>query len=730
MSAFSKWGMDVIDNGVGASLPDDFRRQRKELWEETALFIREMALLRADSQHSNIYLNSNGVVADQSLPMEAKALLNAIAGTESPGYNVLNGGERFDNFLDHPRRVGAGGTTTAAGRYQFVKATWDRTASAIGASDFSPKNQDRGAWWLAQQDYTKNTGRDLLADIQAGEFALIREGLSSTWEGLHKISDAQFAKAMQRGGASKVPEGLTFANYRKLQNEAVRQANASETARRQFATALSNDPMGHFSGTGQIGPLDLNNPGSFQQRAEDFQGVLEQYGNKGIVINKPLSKQEVTQISEVMKTGSTDEKMSVLASLSELGDFTEMALDQIKEGDGRTGYVAEMVSRGDIAAQEDAAKILEGLSIIEENPEQAKAMLDTRDTGGTLPLFNDLVGLSLLNLDGPTAAAVKDVSDALYLRRQVATGKTEFDQELYEQAVRDVLGGEIHEHNSVSIVLPIGVDEQMFEEFLVGIKPEDLTELSLSGAPPMFGNGEFVEPEWFEDEGRFIQLGRGEFGFVDVMGNKLADAEGNAYIMRIDRESIDDVIERQKVEEEQRRAEAAAGRRRPQRASSNSDGAVSPGSSSRRQNAPSGEPSEASAGSGGRRRRADESNQLLEQVRTMSVDEMEAFLEVNPIGTIPEPAKTELRNRLRSEKQKQLDGAVTSARAAEAEAQLIDRIPSMTVGQMQEFIKATDLNSLSKSTLELLRDTYEKKSKKKRDDEIEEAWRKHREGGS
>lgn len=138
--------------------------------------------------------------AASDLPQEAYALLGTIAGTEAPDYQTINGGEKFDDLSDHPRRKGAGGTSTAAGRYQFVQATWDRAAGANGFGDFSPENQDRGAWWLAQQDYKANTGRDLMGDLQAGKYSEIRAGLSSTWEGIHKLSDAEFAKRMESAG--------------------------------------------------------------------------------------------------------------------------------------------------------------------------------------------------------------------------------------------------------------------------------------------------------------------------------------------------------------------------------------------------------------------------------------------------------------------------------------------------------------------------------------------------
>lgn len=148
--------------------------------------------------------------AASGLPSEAYGLLGVIAGTESPGYNVINGGARFSGFGDHPRTKGAGGTSTAAGRYQFVKGTWDRVSKSLGLPDFSPISQDVAAWWLAQQDYKSRTGRDLTADINAGNYSAVRAGLADTWEGVKKLTDEQFAARMKGAGASPVQTGGKF----------------------------------------------------------------------------------------------------------------------------------------------------------------------------------------------------------------------------------------------------------------------------------------------------------------------------------------------------------------------------------------------------------------------------------------------------------------------------------------------------------------------------------------
>lgn len=117
-----------------------------------------------------------------------RRLLQAIAGGEATDYNVVYGGGRFTDFSDHPRKAvpitsgpNAGKTSSAAGLYQFLAPTWDETARELGLKDFSPESQDAAAWHLAAKTYERKTGRDLLADLQAGRTQDIAPALAGVW---------------------------------------------------------------------------------------------------------------------------------------------------------------------------------------------------------------------------------------------------------------------------------------------------------------------------------------------------------------------------------------------------------------------------------------------------------------------------------------------------------------------------------------------------------------------
>lgn len=125
---------------------------------------------------------------------EEHRLLDAIAGSESPGYDVMYGGSRFTSFDDHPRRYhpiatgpNAGRKSSAAGRSQFLASTWDSVAPAAGLKDFSPRSQDLAAIWLARDVYRRRTGRSLTEDLMDAtpeNLLSIASTLSGTWTSL------------------------------------------------------------------------------------------------------------------------------------------------------------------------------------------------------------------------------------------------------------------------------------------------------------------------------------------------------------------------------------------------------------------------------------------------------------------------------------------------------------------------------------------------------------------
>lgn len=162
-------------------------------------------------------------VADSGLSIEVKGFLDALASAEGTGadYNIIVGGQKFDSYSEHPNVVGLrtkAGPSTAAGKYQITKETWDYLKKKYDdLGDFSPSNQDKAAFYLAKERYKRNTkGRDLETDLKAGNTQFLREALQKTWTGIVVTKD--FEKTIGENIKSRSttvlkPVGFTTIKY-------------------------------------------------------------------------------------------------------------------------------------------------------------------------------------------------------------------------------------------------------------------------------------------------------------------------------------------------------------------------------------------------------------------------------------------------------------------------------------------------------------------------------------
>ncbi len=131
-------------------------------------------------------------------------MLDLIANAEGVqhGYNTLFGNERLDDLSSHPnikkqfkQTDGQVKNTTAAGRYQFLKDTWDGVAKDLGLKDFSPKNQDIAAVALLAQN-------GALPSVLKGDFKTAVQKSGSTWASLPSSPYAQPKRSWKDLGIS------------------------------------------------------------------------------------------------------------------------------------------------------------------------------------------------------------------------------------------------------------------------------------------------------------------------------------------------------------------------------------------------------------------------------------------------------------------------------------------------------------------------------------------------
>lgn len=124
---------------------------------------------------------------------KVRTMLNLIAKAEGVkwGYNTLFGNQKIDNLVAHPnirkeftQTDGRKNYTTAAGRYQFLKGTWDGLAKQYGLSDFSPQSQDLGAIALLAQN-------GALPYVLKGDYQTAVKKSGGTWASLPSSTYAQ-----------------------------------------------------------------------------------------------------------------------------------------------------------------------------------------------------------------------------------------------------------------------------------------------------------------------------------------------------------------------------------------------------------------------------------------------------------------------------------------------------------------------------------------------------------
>lgn len=176
----------------------------------------EVEALQVAPASGSIGVADGSDVVAAGLPASGRTVLNGIASTESPGYNVMYGGGTFDPSQGHPNQrvpIGdSGEVSTAAGRYQFIHSTWLAAAALAGVdpNNFSPENQDRAAWAWAQKTVQDLTGMDLTAAMASGDREVLRQvkdAIGTQWEGIRLQSLDDFITGASQPG-SGTPSAL------------------------------------------------------------------------------------------------------------------------------------------------------------------------------------------------------------------------------------------------------------------------------------------------------------------------------------------------------------------------------------------------------------------------------------------------------------------------------------------------------------------------------------------
>ena len=135
------------------------------------------------------------------------AVSEGTAGKGNDGYNVIVGGNLFDSYDDHPRKLvwlRPGLASTAAGRYQLLKRYYDAYKKQLSLPNFSPLSQDL----IAIQQIRE---RGALQDIEKGYISVAIDKVKNIWASLPGAGYGQHENSLDKLIAAYKDAGGTVA---------------------------------------------------------------------------------------------------------------------------------------------------------------------------------------------------------------------------------------------------------------------------------------------------------------------------------------------------------------------------------------------------------------------------------------------------------------------------------------------------------------------------------------
>lgn len=266
--------------------------------------------------------------------------------------------------------------------------------------------------------------------------------------------------------------------------------------------------------------LDFSDPASLRLRAAQAEVAGQWLGRRV----SPLSPAEADGLVKAVDDATASEVTGLLRGLSDgFGQDQAIALaGEIAEN--RPELAVAITLAGDVPIL--AREIILGGRLARETPDVLPGKTDR------IAAVEEVVG----NLFTPETAGVldsfMDAAGALYAARKVPTGDLTFDGDVFEQALRDVMGGPI-EFNKRIILPPVpGMSEDAFEDLVKRLTQPDLIEFG--NGVPLFANGDpftvdLFDRGFFATDAQFVTSGFGRYMvFLDGLGFVLADG-GGAY---------------------------------------------------------------------------------------------------------------------------------------------------------------------------------------------------------
>lgn len=285
-------------------------------------------------------------------------------------------------------------------------------------------------------------------------------------------------------------------------------------------------------------------------RMEAYYAMAEAYRQLGFSQSQmqPIPTDRVPRMIEELTSMMPEQQVQYLAGLRrEMGSLFSNGIQQLAEGGAPlqaylAGLVAESPQHMGVAAN-----VLRGMQVIAADPTRRPSEEAAQSS------FRLAMGQSQLMLDPQASGAIYEAAKALYVFRGGPEAAGDFDDNLFRESVREVLGGlpgqedtgpvDMQRRNFFGFssvpeatILPPGVSRSQFEDWMDSLTPDDLISYGLGGRPPVFDDGELtpVTPQDIAEEGVFVKVAPGQYIIKMISdGLPLVTEDGSYYVMGI-----------------------------------------------------------------------------------------------------------------------------------------------------------------------------------------------------
>lgn len=312
----------------------------------------------------------------------------------------------------------------------------------------------------------------------------------------------------------------------KLQNVKTATAREVELQQRlerihsETVQLLQNDPVSLLARNQimDITPIDLANPATFADRADEAATLQAYYG----IRHHGLTEAEVSGLSQILETNTADTNAAYLGAIRQGMDDDRLnsLLTELMPKNPEFAAAAGIAD----TSPNVAADILRGVDILKTEtgitPPTADILAETDK------YFGDAVVGANRHMIERAALAL----DAARRAKLGAKSAAEFDPDDFEQALDDITGGVYRWHGKKIIAPAHGIDQDTFEDMIDTFTQDDIKGAMIPD--PLSGLLMPITAEQFKKSARLQSTGAGRY--LVILGDGFVqDEDGKPYELDI-----------------------------------------------------------------------------------------------------------------------------------------------------------------------------------------------------